>query len=58
MAIYSEDECKEVIGRIKQKIAELKIEMGETLRKKKFPDLKNNAILDCLKRIVCFARSR
>ena len=31
MAIYSEDEYKEVIGRIKQKIAELKIEMGETL---------------------------
>lgn len=31
MAIYKENEYKEVIKRIKQKIAELEIEMGETL---------------------------
>ena len=31
MAIYQEDEYKEVIRRVKQKIAELKIEIGVTL---------------------------
>lgn len=31
MAIYQEDEYKEVIRRVKQKIAELKIEIGATL---------------------------
>ena len=31
MAIYKEDEYKEVIRRVKQKIAELKIEIGATL---------------------------
>ena len=31
MAIYKENEYNEVIKRMKQKIAELEIEMGETL---------------------------
>ena len=34
MAIYQEDEYKEVIRRVKQKIAELKIEIGATLSEK------------------------
>ena len=58
MAIYSEDECKEVIGRIKQKIAELKIEMGETLSEEEISRFEKQCNIRLLKRIVCFARSR
>ncbi len=54
MAIYQEDEYKEVIRRVKQKIAELKIEIGATLSEEEISRLKNNAILDYPKHTACF----
>lgn len=59
MAIYQEDEYKEVIRRVKQKIAELKIEIGATLSEEEISRFEKQCHIRLPGSIpLVFARSR
>ena len=57
MAIYQEDEYKEVIRRVKQKIAELKIEIGANLSEEEISRFEKQCHITRSIPLV-FARSR
>ena len=56
MAIYQEDEYKEVIRRVKQKIAELKIEIGVTLSEEEISRFEKQCHIRLPKHTACFCK--